>query len=445
MGIWAVILYVEPSRGLRGRISVPGDKSISHRAAILAALGQGTTRIDGFLESSDCLATLRCLSLLGVPIERLSPGSYQIMGRGQEGFREPKNVLDCGNSGTTMRLLAGVLAVQPCFSVLTGDASLRTRPMARVIEPLRSMGAQIYGRVDHTRAPLAIVGSRNLQGQTHELPIASAQVKSAIMLAGLSANGKTRVKEPARSRNHTEVMLQYLGVPVDIDGLSVTVTGGTIPQGGHIIVPGDISSAAYLMVAGSILPNSDFTVENVGINPTRTGVITVLQAMGADLSVEPKAGGGEPRGNIRVRSSELEGIEIGGDIIPTLIDELPVLAVAAAFAKGTTRIRDAAELRVKECDRITIMSQELARLGVAIEEQADGWVVRGGQRILGGKTCGHGDHRVVMALAVLGLGGEGPLCIQGADAVGVSFPGFCSTFGQLGAQLEERAKDAKLM
>lgn len=432
-----MILKVRPSRGLRGSVRIPGDKSISHRAALLGALGEGTTRIDGFLESDDCLATLRCLSLLGTQVRRVSPGSYEIIGRGRKGFKEPTDVLDCGNSGTTMRLLAGALATHPIFSVLTGDVSLRNRPMARVMEPLKSMGARVYGREGHTRAPLAILGSRELRGKTHQLPIASAQVKSAILLAGLNAEGTTIVMEPARSRNHTEIMLQYLGVPVGIDGLSVTVEGGTIPQGGHIIVPGDISSAAYLMVAGAVLPDSDLTLLNVGTNPTRAGIITVLQAMGANLTVEPEAGGGEGRATIRVRSSTLRGIEIGGDIIPTLIDELPVIAVAAAWARGTTRVRDAAELRVKECDRIAVVTKELAQLGVDIEEQPDGWIVRGGQGISGGRAGGHGDHRVVMSLAVLGLGSQQPLHISGADAVGVSFPGFTETLRELGAEIEE--------
>ncbi|NLJ26285.1 MAG: 3-phosphoshikimate 1-carboxyvinyltransferase [Firmicutes bacterium] len=438
-------LQVKPSRGLEGRVAVPGDKSISHRAAILGALGEGITRIDGFLESEDCLATLRCLSLLGVPIHRLSPGCYTIVGQGSKGFQEPMDVLDCGNSGTTMRLLAGALSMQPIFSILTGDASLRNRPMARIIEPLRSMGGQIYSRKNNTRAPLAIIGNQNLEGKTHVLPIASAQVKSAILLAGLGARGATVVREPARSRNHTEVMLQQLGVPVKVDGLSVTIEGGTIPRGGHIIIPGDISSAAYLLVAGAILPDSDLTITNVGVNPTRAGIISVLQKMGADLSIKPEEGDGEKRATIRVRSSHLKGTEIGGEIIPTLIDELPVIAVAAAYAQGMTRVKDAAELRVKECDRIAVVAKELAKLGVDIEAQADGWIIQGGQHLRGGVVSGHNDHRVVMALAILGLGSSEPLQITGAQCLEVSFPGFAGTFQQLGAEMEETAKDPESM
>ncbi len=420
---------------------VPGDKSISHRAALLGALAEGTTSIDGFLESEDTVATLRCLSLLGVPIRRLSQGKYEISGRGRKGLQEPTEILNCGNSGTTMRLLTGALVAQPVFSILTGDASLRNRPMDRVIEPLRSMGGHILGRASHTKAPLAILGSQRLQAKTHALPVASAQVKSAILLAGLGAEGTTVVREPARSRNHTEVMLRHLGVPIEVDGLEVAIQGGTVPRGGHIIVPGDISSAAYLMVAGAILPDSDITIRNVGINPTRAGIIRVLQSMGADLTTEPKVAEGEPRATIRIRTSALQGADVGGAIIPTLIDELPVLAVAAACANGTTRIRDAGELRVKECDRIAVMGWEMARLGVDIREEVDGWTIRGGQRILGGEVSGHGDHRVVMALAVLGLASEQQLSIDGAEVITVSFPGFCSTFQHLGAGMKRKMID----
>lgn len=418
---------------------VPGDKSISHRAALLGAMGQGVTRIEGFLESEDCLATLHCLSLLGTPIKRLGPGSYEIHGQGWDGFQEPNDVLNCGNSGTTMRLLMGVLAGQPIFSVLTGDASLRTRPMGRVIEPLRSMGAKIFGRAGDTRAPLVILGSGNLEGKTHLLPVASAQVKSALLLAGLRAKGITVVTEPGPSRNHTEVMLQQMGVPVRVDGLTIAVEGGTLPRGGQVIVPGDISSAAYLMVAAAVLPDSDITIENVGINSTRAGIIKVLQSMGADLQIEPLPGGGEPKANIRIRTSHLRATEIGGSIVPTLIDELPVLAVAAAFAQGTTLVRDAAELRVKECDRIAAVTQELGRLGVDIEERADGWVIQGGGSLTGGRVSGRGDHRIVMALTVLGLGMKSPVEIKDAEAISISFPEFVTTLKELGAEIEERA------
>ncbi len=438
-----VILEIKPSRGLKGKVEVPGDKSISHRAALLAAIGQGITRIDGFLESDDCLATLQCLSLLGTPIERLAPGSYQIRGLGWDGFQEPADVLNCGNSGTTMRLLLGILAAQPVFSVLTGDASLRSRPMGRVVDPLKSMGARIWGRSGGSRAPLAVLGTEDLEGRTHRLPVASAQVKSALLLAGLRAKGVTSVTEPSSSRNHTEVMLQQMGVPVRIDGLTVTVEGGSLPQGGHISVPGDISSAAYLMVAAAVLPESDITIENVGINSTRAGIIEVLQKMGADLEVEPLAGSGEPRANIRVRSSQLRGIEIGGEVVPTLIDELPVLAAAAAFARGTTIVRDAAELRVKECDRIAAMTQELGRLGVDIRERPDGWIIHGGGSFSGGVVSGRGDHRIVMALAVFGLALQSPVEIEDARAVSVSFPGFAAVLRELGAEVEERRADSE--
>ena len=432
-----MILEVRPSPGLKGTVSVPGDKSISHRAAILGALAQGETVIDGFLESDDCLTTLHCLSLLGVSIRQLGPGAYSISGRGGLGFEEPGDVLHCGNSGTTLRLLTGLLASRPFFSVLTGDESLRSRPMARVIEPLESMGARICGRVKNTRAPLGILGTKDLQGISYVLPTASAQVKSAILLAGLTAAGETTIQEPAPSRNHTELMLQHFGVPVRVRGLDITLEGGVLPKGSTIKVPGDISSAAFPMVAAAIVPDSDVVIENVGINPTRSGILDVLQAMGADITVCGAELDGEPRASIRIRSSKLRGTRVEGAIIPTLIDELPAIAVAAAYAQGTTIIRNAAELRVKECDRISAVAQELAQLGVDITEQRDGWIIRGGSEIKGGRACGFGDHRVIMALAVLGLGSSRPVSISGAEAMGISFPGFASLFRQLGADMEE--------
>ncbi len=432
-----VILKVRPSQGLKGTVRVPGDKSISHRAALLGAIAQGETRIDGFLESADCLVTLRCLQALGVSVKHLGPGAYEIAGRGTLGFQEPTDVLNCGNSGTTMRLLAGILAAQPIFSVLTGDESLRSRPMARVVEPLRSMGARIYGREGNAKAPLAIVGTQKLKGIAYELPKASAQVKSAILLAGLLAAGETVIREPAPSRNHTELMLQHLGVPVVSRGLKVVLPGGFLPRGSELSVPGDISSAAFLLVAAAILPESDLVIEDVGINPTRAGVLYVLKAMGANLEILEEKWQGEPRADIRIRSSRLRGVEIGGSTIPSLIDELPVIAVAAAFAEGTTVIRDAAELRVKECDRIAVMARELTRLGVDISERSDGWRIKGGRKIHGGEAHGAGDHRIVMALAVLGLGGSNEVSIRGAEAVGISYPGFAKTLRQLGADVEE--------
>ncbi|NMB24429.1 MAG: 3-phosphoshikimate 1-carboxyvinyltransferase [Firmicutes bacterium] len=437
------MLEVRPCSRLEGTASVPGDKSVSHRAAIVGALAQGETTVHGFLESEDCLATLHCLSQLGVSIERLGPGAYNICGRGGLGFEEPSDVLDCGNSGTTMRLLAGLLASQPFFSVLTGDASLRTRPMARVIRPLESMGARICGRQSNTKAPLAILGTSPLRGISYMSPTASAQVKSAILLAGLAAEGKVSIQEPALSRNHTELMLEHLGVPVVTKGSRITMEGGVVPKGSTIQVPGDISSAAFPMVAAAIIPNSDVVLQNVGVNPTRRGIIEVLLAMGADMTVSPMDQAGEPRASIHIRGSSLRGIRVEGPIIPTLIDELPAIAVAAAYAQGTTVIKDAGELRVKECDRIAAMTQELSRLGVDIIEKPDGWVIQGhgGAGIKGGRANGFGDHRVIMALAVLGLGASSPLSIGGAGATEISFPGFTHLFGRLGASMEVSCSD----
>lgn len=437
-----MILEVSPCSKLEGTVSLPGDKSVSHRAAIIGALAEGETTIRGFLESEDCLRTLGCLSQLGVSMERLGPGAYHISGRGGLGFEEPSDVLDCGNSGTTMRLLAGVLASQPFFTVLTGDKSLRTRPMARVIRPLESMGARIYGRDGNTKAPLAILGASPLRGIYYVSPAASAQVKSAILMAGLAADGKVTVQEPSLSRNHTELMLEHMGVPVVTKGSLITIEGGTVPKGGTIQVPGDISSAAFPMVAAAIIPDSDVVLQNVGVNPTRCGIIEVLLAMGADVTVSPIDQTGEPRALVRIRGSDLRGIQIEGPIIPTLIDELPVIAVAAAFAKGTTVIRDAAELRVKECDRIAAITQALTRLGVDITEKPDGWVIKGngGAGIKGGQANGFGDHRIVMALAVLGLGANSPISISDAGAMEISFPGFTDLFEQLGASMEVRCQ-----
>lgn len=434
-----MILTIRPCSRLRGTVRVPGDKSISHRAAIFAALAQGTTRIDGFLESEDCLATLTCLRQLGVSIHKTGEGSYEIAGAGSNGLKEPDDILDCGNSGTTMRLLAGVLAGQPFFSVLTGDASLRRRPMDRIIKPLSQMGANITGRSNNTRAPLAIKGAK-LQGCSYESPVASAQVKSAILLAGLSARGWTTVREPCLSRDHTERLLQYFGVPVKKEGLMVTVPGGSSLQAKPVKVPGDMSSAAFLLVAACIVPESDILLKGVGINPTRTGILDVLQEMGADIAIQPESSEVEPAATIRVKSSRLRAIEIGGDRIPSLIDELPVLAVAAAFATGRTVIRDAQELRVKESDRIAIMAGELAQQGVMVEERPDGLIIAGGQPIRGGNVKSHGDHRVAMSLAVLGLRASSPLSIEGAEVIATSFPNFVPTLQQLGADVQSTEK-----
>ena len=411
---------------LRGELRVPGDKSISHRAAIFNAVARGRARIDNYLPGADCLSTLACLRALGVRITTLdaSPRALTLLVEGSGALAEPTGVLDAGNSGTTMRLLAGLLAGHEMFAVLSGDDSLRSRPMGRVVEPLRSMGARIWGRKGDTLAPLAIRGG-GLRAIAYDLPVASAQVKSALLLAGLTADGETRLREPARSRDHTERLLAAMGARLAVDGLVVRLAGRATLEARDVAVPGDISSAAFWLVAAALHPRAEITLRGVGLNPTRAGVLEVLRAMGARLNVEGvREEAGEPVGDLTVRSSSLKGLDIGGDLIPRLIDELPVLAVAAAFASGTTTVRDAAELRVKETDRIGALAGELRRFGVRIEERADGFRIEGGAPLLGSSCHSHGDHRLAMALAVAGLVADGETVIEGAGAVDVSYPGF---------------------
>ena len=414
------VLTVAPGRPLRGLLRVPGDKSISHRAAILGGIAGGVTRVSGFLRAEDCLSTLRCLRALGVAIDE-QRDTLVIHGGPPA---EPGDVLDVGNSGTTIRLLAGVLAGQPFHSVLTGDASIRRRPMARVAEPLRQMGAHISGRQGGRLAPLAIAGA-SLRGIAYATPVASAQVKSAILLAGLFAEGETSVAEPSQSRDHTERMLGAFGVPVRRDGQTARLTGPAAPRGTAVHVPGDLSSAAYFLVAGALVPGSEVAVADVGINPTRTGVLDILRMMGACVEVrDEREEGGELVGTVVVRAAPLRGIMIGGGVIPRAIDELPVLAVAACLAAGETMIRDAAELRVKESDRVAVLARELGRLGADIVPQPDGLVIAGGRRLHGGHVRSGGDHRIAMALAVAGLCADGPVIIEDSACVETSFPGF---------------------
>ncbi|AEG15410.1 3-phosphoshikimate 1-carboxyvinyltransferase [Desulfofundulus kuznetsovii DSM 6115] len=425
-------LEITPPRALRGITRVPGDKSISHRAAMLGALAEGDTRIENFLMGADCLATVKCLAEMGVsftgPDEK---GRLTVHGRGPAGLKEPENVLDAGNSGTTIRLMLGILAGLPFFTVITGDASLRRRPMKRVTAPLSRMGARIWGRQGANLAPLAVRGGE-LQGGSFSLPVASAQVKSALLLAGLSARGETRVVEPAPSRDHTERMLQYFGAEIYKEGLTVTIKGGQVLAGRRVTVPGDISSAAFLMVAAAVVPGSDVTIREVGINPTRDGILEVMRAMGADLEVINRHQlGGEPVADIRVRHSRLRGVTIGGELIPRLIDEIPVLAVAGALAEGELEVRDAAELKVKESNRIATVVEELRKFGVEVEALADGLRVRGGRPLTGTSCTSHGDHRIAMAMAVAGLAARGKTVIQDAGCVDVSFPGFASILSSL--------------
>jgi 3-phosphoshikimate 1-carboxyvinyltransferase len=408
---------------LRGTLSMPGDKSITHRAFILGALAQGETRITGYSEGEDCLNTLRAIRELGVVVQEI-PQGLQVTGKGLWGLHEPSNVLNCGNSGTGLRLLAGVLAGQNFFSVLTGDASLRSRPMGRVVTPLRQMGAVISGRRGGELAPLAIQGA-GLKGVLYESPVASAQIKSCVLLAGLFAEGTTIVREPRRSRDHTERLLTYLDVPLQVDGCTVHLQGRPSFDGKPISVPGDISAAAFFMVAASIVPDSDILLTNIGLNPERTGILDILLEMGADITIANRREvSGEPLGDIRVRSAPLRGTTIGPQLIPKTIDELPILFVAAALADGETRITGAQELRVKETDRIRAMATELARLHVEVEEQPDGLVIKGKSALRGATCLSYDDHRVVMSLAICGLVADSPITIDDVECVETSFPGF---------------------
>jgi len=410
---------------LRGTVTVPGDKSITHRALILGGLAQGQTRITGYSKGEDCLNTLGVVRALGIDVREI-PEGLEVTGKGLWGFTEPSNVLDCGNSGTGLRLLAGVLAGQKFFSVLTGDASLRSRPMARIVKPLRQMGATIAGRQGSELAPLAIEG-RVLQSVKYESPVASAQIKSCVLLAGLFAEGTTTVNEPLKSRDHTERMLMYLGVPLRVEGCTVHVEGRQAFEGKPLSVPGDISAAAFFLVAASIVPDSEVFLTGIGLNPERTGILEVLLMMGADIAIlNKREESGEPVGDLRVRATRLTGTTIGPELIPKTIDELPILCVAAALAEGETRITGAQELRVKETDRLHAMAVVLAKIGVVLEEQPDGLVIQGGTSFRGARCQSYGDHRVVMSLAVAGLVAKEPIVIEDVECVETSFPGFHS-------------------
>jgi 3-phosphoshikimate 1-carboxyvinyltransferase len=425
-------LRVRPVRRVAGTTEVPGDKSISHRAALLGAIAHGVTEVRGALEAEDCLRTLRAVEALGAEVTRKGPGEYRIAGGGLPGLGEPADVIDCGNSGTTARLLLGVLAGQPFWTLLTGDESLRRRPMGRVAEPLRRMGATIVGRAEGGRLPLAIRGARPLDPLAYTLPVASAQVKSAILLAGLSARGPVSVTEPAASRDHSERMLRAFGARLHTRDLTTTVEPGGL-RATAVTVPGDLSSAAFLLVAGLVVADARVTVRDVGLNPTRTGLLDVLQAMGARLDVEAVGDGpgGEPAGTVTAAASELRGTAIAGALVPRLIDEVPVLAVAAACAAGRTEIRDAAELRVKESDRIAALAGQLGRMGASVTERPDGLVIDGPVRLHGAAVSSGGDHRIAMALAVAGLVADGETVIDDAACITTSFPGFAEALNLL--------------
>ena len=425
---------VRPRR-LRGTVQVPGDKSITHRALIFNAIAAGEARIDGFLDAADTRSTLEALRSLGVEIERLAPDRLCVHGRGRSGLREPGDVLDCGNSGTTIRLLFGLLAGFPFLSVLSGDASLRGRPMGRIVEPLRALGATLAGRAGGTLPPLVVEGGSLAGGQRVATAVASAQVKSALLLAGLAADGPTTVVEPARSRDHTERMLGAMGAGIAIEGAAVTLTP---PRGDlaavDVRVPGDISTAAAWIVAATLHPDAELLLEGVGLNPTRSGIVEVLRAMGGDIEeLDARSVGGEPVADLRVRSASLCGVRIAGEVVPRAIDELPLLALAGALAEGETVIADAAELRVKESDRVATTAAALRALGAEVQERADGLVVEGGARLRGAGLEAAGDHRLAMLGAVAGLLADGETVVAGAGAVAVSYPDFWTDLGRLAA------------
>ncbi|MBL0387976.1 3-phosphoshikimate 1-carboxyvinyltransferase [Tumebacillus sp. ITR2] len=423
---------IQPVTTLSGIVTVPGDKSISHRAVMFGALADGVTRVTGFLPGADCLSTVDCFRKLGVQIEQHSATELSVHGVGLNGLQEPTDVLDVGNSGTTARLMLGILAGQPFHCTVTGDASIRKRPMGRVATPLREMGAIIDGRDGGRLAPLSVRGG-GLKSFKYESPVASAQVKSGILLAGLFAEGETGVREPEPSRDHTERMLQAFGVEVSQREGFITVQGGSRLTATDIHVPGDISSAAFLLVAASIVPGSDVTIRGVGLNPTRTGILDVLLDMGAQIEVlNERLEGGEPIGDLRVRGSQLRATTVRGEIIPRLIDEVPVLAVAATQAEGVTEIRDAAELKVKESNRIATTANELRKFGADVEELEDGLRIRGGAKLRGGAVIEtHHDHRIAMSMAVAALVADGAATIRDWEAVDVSFPGFAELLQNL--------------
>lgn len=419
---------VTPASSLRGAITVPGDKSISHRAVMFGAIAEGDTHITGFLMGEDCLSTISCFRKMGVDIT-VSDQEVIVHGVGLHGLKAPAELLYTGNSGTTTRLLCGILAGQPFTSTLNGDASIQKRPMGRIIQPLRQMGADIEGQ-EGNLCPLTIKPA-SLKGVRYEMPVASAQLKSSILLAGLFADGKTTVIEPAASRDHTERMLRGLGADIQSNGTEITLMPPLTLRAMDVIVPGDISSAAYFLVAGLILPDSDITIRNVGVNPTRTGILDALEAMGADIERLNERGDVEPVCDLRVRSSRLHGTEIDGDLIPRLIDELPVLAVAAAFAEGTTTIRDAQELKVKESNRIAAMTTELSRTGADVQETDDGMVICGGKQLHGADFTSYADHRVAMSMAICALACEGNSSIDDPACVAISYPTFFETLDSL--------------
>lgn len=415
---------------LSGEISIPGDKSISHRSVMFGAIANGTTTVTNFLLGEDCLSTISCFRRLGVKIDQ-DDDKVTILGKGLSGLQEPLEVLDVGNSGTTIRLLMGILAGRSFHNVLVGDQSIGKRPMTRVVKPLSLMGAKIDGKKMGEYTPISIRGGE-LTGIDYQLPVASAQVKSSILFAGLQANGTTTIHEPAKTRDHTERMIRQFGGEVESNGLSVSIKGGQELTGTNFHVPGDISSAAFFLAAGAIVPNSEILLKNVGLNPTRTGIIDVLIEMGADMTILQKnPDDAEPTGDIIIKTSELKGTVIEGDIIPRLIDEIPIIALIATQANGKTVIKDAHELKVKETNRIDTVVGELTKLGASIEATEDGMIIHGKTSLNSGEVNSHGDHRIGMMLAVAALISQGEVNLEGAEAIAVSYPKFFDDLNKL--------------
>lgn len=435
-----MIRTVRSAARLEGTVTLPGDKSISQRAILLNSIASGSAHVSHLCHGDDRASILRCMGDLGISITAHSNCAqtgaeecFLVEGQGPDGLTEPDKVLDAGNSGTATRLVAGLLAAQPFFSVLTGDESLRLRPMDRIITPLSEMGAHILGRDDNSFAPLAIRGG-NLSGISFDQPVASAQVKSSVLIAGIHATGETTVVQPAESRDHTERMMHAMGADITIDGRRISVRRSAL-SAMDVAVPGDISGAAFWLVAACVHPNARLTIHNVGINPTRAGVLDALRSMGANMQIKNvREIGDEPVADIVAESSQLHGIEIAGDAVPKAIDELPALALAASLASGTTTIRDAKELRIKESDRITATVAGLSSLGADIEERPDGMTIRGVDRLHGAPCDSAGDHRIAMTMAVAGLTATGETTIAGAEAVDVSYPGFWRTLDSLTPQ-----------
>ena len=428
---------VLPAGGsLSGRVTVPGDKSISHRSLLFGAIAEGTTTIEGLLPAEDPLSTAACLRAMGVAISPITPGAtVTVQGVGLEGLQEPSVILDCGNSGTSMRLMLGLLAGRSGrHFILDGDASLRRRPMRRVGQPLSAMGAEVRGRDSGNLAPLAVQG-RQLKGTVIGTPVASAQVKSALLLAALTADGPTTVIEPAQSRDHSERMLRAFGADLEVDGemgRHITVRPGANLRGQSVVVPGDISSAAFWLVAGSLVPGADLTIENVGLNPTRTGILEVLEQMQARIEVLNRRDvAGEPVGDLRVRQAPLQPFAFGESIMPRLVDEVPILSVAACFCAGESRISGASELRVKETDRLAVMARQLRAMGADIDEHEDGMTIRGGRPLQGTALDSETDHRVAMSMAVAAMLASGDSTLARSEAAAVSYPTFWDDLARL--------------